>query len=284
MEVCTEPRAACGQKGRTLHASALVTNALQALIPCHELTVEYQPIVDGTGCLVRLEALARWGNAKSQLAADEFLPCLSRQGLMPSLTTLVLDRVCRQVVSWRLTTGQAPVIAVNVNASELKRVDFVGSVLQTLEHYQLPASALMFEVTEAERIDVALAAKPLSRLRSLGAAIALDDFGTGYASLAALGGLPLDEVKLDRSFITGIPGEPRSEGIVRNLVQLCAALEIDVVAEGVERREQLEWLLSIGVGRFQGFYFASPAPACHWTAQLGERMEQLVAASNIVDS
>jgi EAL domain-containing protein (putative c-di-GMP-specific phosphodiesterase class I) len=162
-------------------------------------------------------------------------------------------------------------MAVNLSVRDLEREDLSERVLQTVRRHGLPPAALQLEVTEsalAQREDAALA--QLHRLRDAGFVIAVDDFGTGYSSLGKLVDLPLDVLKIDRSFLSGCPGDSRRERVVRSIVMLAHGLKIEVVAEGVENQSQAAFLGALGVQGLQGYLFGRPQEAGHWRALLDE--------------
>ena len=218
----------------------------------------------------------RWQRPSGPVSVAEFLLLADHCGLMTRLTDLVLDNVCRQVVRWREAGAQAPCISVNLSAQDLDRCDLADALLRIVQRHRLQPTDVMFEITETElvtRIDSARA--QLQLLRAEGVEIAIDDFGTGFSSLAQLVALPVDALKIDRSFLLGLPGEAKREQVVQVIVNLANDLGMQVIAEGVERPEQLAWLACLGVNAYQGYLFHGPAPAEHWTSLLRNKRKRL---------
>lgn len=245
-----------------------------------ELRVEYQPKVQADGKLLGFEALVRWNSPQlGAISPAEFVPVAEQVGWITRITDLVLDEVCRQIARWRAAGLAELQVAVNLSARDLDRDDLLGTVVASLERHGLPPNALQLEVTEthfAERPERAV--QQLGELRRRGIKIAIDDFGTGYSSLAKLADLPIDVLKIDRSFLVGLPGNARRERIVRSIVTLGAGLQLGVVAEGVEQSAQLDFLHALGVNSFQGFLFHRAAPADHWTTLLSHKDARVLPA------
>jgi EAL domain-containing protein (putative c-di-GMP-specific phosphodiesterase class I) len=181
-------------------------------------------------------------------------------GLIDALGDWVLDQACKQAARWAATElGHNLVVSVNVSARALINPQFLHSVRQKLEQYSLDPSLLCLEITESvlmDDIDVAVSA--LKALKAIGVEIAVDDFGTGYSSLAHLRRFPVDVLKIDHSFVAGLGRNPEDAAIVRAVLALARTLELGVVAEGVERAEQLYELRSLGCERAQGHLFSVP--------------------------
>ena len=228
-----------------------------------ELTLVYQPIVNlQTGESTGHEALMRWNSADfGPVSPAQFIPVAEESGVIVELGRWALDRALCDVASWR-ALGSTHTINVNLSPRQLGDDRLPAELDRLLALHNVPASQLRLEVTETSLMhDKSRGVALLRRLRERGVKIVLDDFGTGYSSLACLQQLPLDGVKLDRSFISQITEDPRQVGIVRAMVTLAAEFEFDLVAEGVETTEQAQLLADIGVRRAQGFLFAKPQPA-----------------------
>jgi predicted signal transduction protein with EAL and GGDEF domain len=233
-----------------------------------ELELHYQPRVllpslelDG------VEALVRWRRRDGRLASPtEFLTAAERAGLLGALGDYVLEAAVAQAAAWRAGGWQDARVAVNVSARECLRPGYGGEVAAILKRAALPPWALELELREEAIAAAPEAIAALLALRELGVGIALDDFGRDSASLTAIERLPLTRVKIDRRLIADLEGSARSEALVQSIVRLCAALSLRVVAEGVERRGQLECLKRCGPLAVQGFYFARPMPATEFTA------------------
>ncbi len=260
-----------------LQQRAALAIALRRAIESGALHVEYQPQVGAAGSLLGFEGLVRWHLSGGPVSLAEFLPLADRCGLMTQLTDLVLDQVCRQLARWREAGARTPCVSVNLSAHDLDRSDLADAILRIVRRHRLRPTDVMFEVTETELITwIESAREQLQLLRAEGVKIAIDDFGTGFSSLAQLVALPVDALKIDRSFLFGVPGEAKREQVVRVIVNLANDLGMQVIAEGVEQPEQLAWLARLGVDAYQGYLFHGPAPAEHWTALLCERRDRLI--------
>jgi diguanylate cyclase (GGDEF)-like protein/PAS domain S-box-containing protein len=240
----------------------LFTELKQALLR-DELQLKYQPVVDlATGRLLGVEALCRWMHAeRGVINPDEFIPIAEAGGLIDSLDRWVLHRACRDAHAMR-AAGTLPddaYVAVNVSASKLARPDFESAVRAALAESNLPARALVLEVTESAVMnDPETARGVLESLRGLGVEVSLDDFGTGYSSLAYLRLLPFGTLKIDRSFVQNMTKDAGHQAIVTAVIDLANALGAKTIAEGVETAADLTLLRHLGCRAGQGFYW-SPA-------------------------
>jgi diguanylate cyclase (GGDEF)-like protein len=235
---------------------------LRHAIDAGELRLYYQPLVVVDDLRVRrVEALVRWEHPRlGLLLPREFIPVAEETGFIVDLGSWVLREACCQAVRWEhASPDQRSIsIAVNVSPRQLDHPDFEDTVWQIVEETGAEPKNLWFEITETAFMDPAPPVlEMLGRLRELGIHLAIDDFGTGYSSLAALHRLPVDAVKIDRSFVTSA-GEDGSDAIVRAIVALAASLSIDVIAEGIERPEQRDRLRALGCRYGQGFLFSRP--------------------------
>jgi diguanylate cyclase (GGDEF)-like protein len=235
---------------------------LSGALDRRELVLHYQPVVAMAAGSVRgVEALVRWQHPeRGLLAPDMFVPTAERTGLIVSIGAWVLHQACSDVVA--LTTEAQPLaLSVNLSARQLEDEDLVAMVRRALTDCGFEAHRLTLEVTEsAIMADVARAAYVLQELRELGAKIAIDDFGTGYSTLSALRHLPVDTLKIDKSFVADIAHDRASEDLVRRTLQLASDFCLHTVAEGVEGPEQLEALRRLGCRSAQGFFFSRPIP------------------------
>lgn len=228
------------------------------------LTLHYQPIVSVTDeCLQGFEALVRWNHPlRGMVPPDRFIPLAEETGLIVDLGKWVISEACRTLKTWQQTIdGTAKLtMSVNVSCRQFTKPGLVEHVTEVLAQYQLDPRCLKIEVTESVLMhDVNRAISELNRLRALGVQIAIDDFGTGYSSLAYLRSMPIDHLKIDRSFISGVEeGIKENDQIVRSIISLARSLGLGVIAEGVESREQLEWLRQLDCDRAQGFMFSRP--------------------------
>ena len=224
----------------------------------------YQPKVDlATGRIVGVEALVRWMDpARGLVAPSEFVPALETTGLIGEVGHKVMERAIADWCSWRDAGLAAPRIAVNVAAAQLHNDHFVPALRRALQAVPRDAGVLGIEITESILIaDVDRAVEVLAQVRALGVPVAIDDFGTGYSSLAYLATLPIDELKIDRSFVRKITANPAYEGIVRTCVSLARGLNLTVVAEGVETGAQAARLRLLHCDQAQGFFYSPPVPA-----------------------
>ncbi|HET9330111.1 MAG TPA: EAL domain-containing protein, partial [Steroidobacteraceae bacterium] len=209
-----------------------------------------------------MEALLRWRKPDGRIAtAQEFVHVAEKTGLIHELTDWILQSAAQAAAAWRAQGWPRASVAINVSPPQFFESDFVEHVARTLEATRLPASALELEITETVFQTGPAIIESLRRLRAIGVAIALDDFGIGYSSLTSLEQLPITRVKLDRLLIAGVDSNPRSGAIVRSIVALCHGLGLQVVAEGVERATQLEFLSHCGPIGVQGFLLAQPVEA-----------------------
>jgi len=237
--------------------------SLRRAVEGGELLLMYQPQVSlHTFESTEVEALLRWRRPDGRIAnAQEFIHVAEKTGLIHDLTDWILHTAAAAAAGWRAQGWQRAGVAINVSAPQFFERDFVEHVARTLEATQLPASALELEITETVFQTGPATIESLRRLRALGVAIALDDFGIGYSSLTSLEQLPITRVKLDRLLIAGIDTNARSGAIVRSIVTLCHGLGLQVVAEGVERPAQLEFLARCGPIGVQGFLLSHPVEA-----------------------
>jgi diguanylate cyclase (GGDEF)-like protein len=251
---------------RELSAQAEQRRLLQAelalAVERGQFEVVYQPIADlASGVSHASEALVRWRHPQRGLVApDDFLPAAQDAGLLAGIDRWVLGTAAAQLAHWRRTDpGYA--VSVNLSVAYLVSGRVVADVREVLRAYDLPGWALTCEVTETSLIaDLDAAATTLRELRDLGVRVALDDFGVGYSSLTYLRKLPVDTVKVDRSFIRELTHDPQAGVLVQAVLGLVRGLGLDCVAEGVEDESQVEQLLAMGCSRAQGYLFAEPQP------------------------
>jgi EAL domain-containing protein (putative c-di-GMP-specific phosphodiesterase class I) len=238
---------------------------LRAAIELGEFELYYQPYVDlESRTVVGLEALVRWHHpTRGLLLPAEFIPTAEETGLIVPLGRWIIARACAQAAVWRADAPDRPLsISVNLSPRQLHDPELLTLASQVLADSGLPPGVLTIEITENLLLgDAELAGRRLAELRALGVQVAVDDFGTGYSSLAYLRRYPVDVLKIDRSFVDPMTDGPRQAALVRSIVDLASALEVDTVAEGVERSEQASALSGLGCRVAQGFYFARPQPA-----------------------
>jgi diguanylate cyclase (GGDEF)-like protein len=237
---------------------------LRAAMELGELRVLYQPIVAlPSGRMEGVEALVRWDRGDRGLVSPaEFIPLAEETGLIVELGAWVLGEACRTVVGLDRDTGVALSLSVNLSARQLLEPGLEATVAAALSGSGLRAGRLTLEITESVLMaDTTATIARLASLRGLGVRVAIDDFGTGYSSLGYLRRLPLDAVKIDRSFIEDVTEGTRQAALVHAIVELCRTLELDTVAEGVETNEQAMRLTELGCELAQGFHFGRPMPA-----------------------
>jgi diguanylate cyclase (GGDEF)-like protein len=236
---------------------------LRQALERRELRLHYQPLLEmTTGEVVGFEALIRWQRNGALVPPAEFIPLAEQAGLIVPLTDWVVVEAMRQSAEWA-RVGHALRISVNVGAKAIGATSHLENVIaQAAAQHGVAASQLTVEVTETDVMtDPAQASRTLAGIKKLGVRVAVDDFGTGYSSLSYLNELPLDEVKIDRSFISRLVTDPQTSSIVRAAVDLSHALGLDAVAEGVEDEATLERLTLLGCDRAQGYFIAKPMPA-----------------------
>ena len=242
---------------------------LQGSIARGELVVYYQPIVDAKTCEIRtMEALVRWPHPTHGLIPpNEFIGLAEESGLIHKLGEFVMRRACKDVAMWPHHVKAA----VNVSVLQATQPNFPDIVATILAETGLAPGRLQVEITESILImDGTKALAMFHALHGLGVEIVLDDFGTGYSSLSYLNRFPFDEIKVDKSFVDDIMTHEGSAAIISATTMLARTFHVTTTAEGVETREQLEMLRAAGVDQIQGYLFARPAAADHWTGRFAE--------------
>ncbi|HTK34135.1 MAG TPA: bifunctional diguanylate cyclase/phosphodiesterase [Caulobacteraceae bacterium] len=240
---------------------------LRQAIARDQFLLHYQPVFDlAQGRAVGAEALLRWRHPELGLVSpDRFVPILEQSGLMEEVGLWVLNAACRQARAWE-DQGLADLkMSVNLSARQCHDPAFATVILRVVERHGLRPEALELELTETAAMEDADRTRALlGELRSMGMGVALDDFGAGYSSLSYLKNLPFSKLKIDREFVTSVDRQRNSRAICAALIELARGLEITVLAEGVETREEVETLRELGCTVFQGFYFARPMPAAEF--------------------
>jgi EAL domain-containing protein (putative c-di-GMP-specific phosphodiesterase class I) len=227
-----------------------------------QLRLHYQPIVSlATGEVEAYEALLRWQHPElGLLPPDDFIPLAEGSGLIVPIGRWVLREACVYAAKLGRGGGKPIEIAVNVSARQLQHPDFVSHVEEALARSQLPPEQLVLELTESVVIDTSDVDSRLETLRANGVKIALDDFGTGYGSLVYLQRLPIDIVKIDKSFTAGVDEDPAGKALLHAIVGFGTALGTRLVAEGIERQGQDDVVQELGVQNAQGFHYGRPKP------------------------
>ena len=232
-----------------------------------------------------LEALIRWESpTRGIVQPNDFIPLLEETGLIVQVGRWVLERACEQAVRWR-ADGHEIGIAVNVSARQLDSDAIMDDVREALEHAGLQPDALTLEITESTLMrDATETVRRLTEIKQLGVRVAIDNFGTGYSSLAHLRQFPVDALKIDRSFITGVSENLEGESLIRTLVQLGKALSIETIAEGIEQDSDLSLLREESCDGGQGFFFARPLDAAAAERFLRERAPRVALAADLEGS
>jgi len=245
---------------RTIREQSTVAQHLRAANFDDELSVVFQPIVDTRlGHVIGFEALARWVSpVLGEVRPDLFMPLAERHNMVSDLTLVLLRKTLAAAAGW----PEHLRVSFNLSPYELASTASIARLLDTLKASDFPARRLDFEITETAVLsDLEKAKASIDPLKALGAHVSLDDFGCGYSSLAYVRRLPIDRIKIDRSFVAEIETDPTSQKIVRTIVDLCRNMELDCVAEGVETPAQLHILQATGCFKAQGYFFSKPMPA-----------------------
>ncbi len=254
---------------------------LQAAAAAGQLVVHYQPIMSVVdGSCVAVEALVRWQHpTRGLLGPLEFISIAERTGAIIDIGAFVMRRACADAVEWNGNMGRL-VVHVNVSAVQLTDPGFLDLVRGCLADFAMAPLQLVLEITESMVLDSPAIRTALDRLVEVGAAIALDDFGTGYSALSTLRALPLDIVKLDKSFIAGGASHADDEAVVGAIVQMAGRLGLRIVAEGVERVDQQRFLEEVGADAAQGYLHLRPSPAPEFTEWLRQRVAHATQTGN----
>lgn len=230
-------------------------NLLRRALDHEELTVFFQPQIDtASGKLIGAEALVRWHSDElGDVSPVRFIPVAEESGLIVPLGEWVLRESCRQFVQWQRNGFALRHISVNLSVKQMERPGFIDTLAGILNETGMAADNLKLEITESVVMAVGDSFELLDTLRDLGVTLALDDFGTGYSSLSYLKLLPVQQLKIDRSFVQGIGQNDDDVAIIRTVMELANSLGFEVVAEGVETTEQAEFLREMGCQQLQGY-------------------------------
>jgi diguanylate cyclase (GGDEF)-like protein/PAS domain S-box-containing protein len=252
------------------HRRLDVEQGLRRSLERGEMQLHFQPVLSlQDGRLLSAEALLRWYRSDGvPVGPTQFVPIAEDSGLIETLGTFVLERACEQAAAWRRAGLSPPPISVNVSPRQLERGDFAGRLHQVLHATGMPADQLEIEVTETALRGGAASLGQLHTIRALGVRIAIDDFGTGYSSLWALKHLPLDRLKIDRSFVHDLPGDTSALAIVQTIVAMSRTLGLSTTAEGIETEAQLAALRRLGCEAGQGFLLGAPVAAARFAERL----------------
>ncbi|MGE0844704.1 MAG: putative bifunctional diguanylate cyclase/phosphodiesterase [Flavobacteriaceae bacterium] len=245
-----------------------------------ELSVVYQPIIDAhTGRIMAFEALARWHSpVLGTISPNVFIRSAEQAGMIGRLTSILLAKALRAAQSWPETIG----LSFNLSTFDLCSPDYMVRLVTGVERSGVPAKRITFEITESAVLqDFDRATDSLNLIRDMGATIALDDFGTGFSSLSHVQQLPVDRIKIDRTFTHKLTTDKATRDIVRTIVDLCRNLDLKCVVEGVETQEQLDLLKAMGCSLIQGFLFSRPVEEAETAALLRERNPQDMRELNV---
>ena len=259
----------------TIDARAALEGALRQALARNELRLHYQPQVDEVGRVTGAEALLRWPRADGSLVPPaRFIPLAEESGLILAIGEWVFKTACAQLKAWAADPAtRALDLAVNVSGRQFHQPDFVARISACIAECGIDPSRLKLELTESVVLDnVEDVIQRMRELKTLGLRFSLDDFGTGYSSLSYLKRLPLDQIKIDQSFVRDIGSDPNDAAIVRAILAMSRTLGLDVIAEGVETPEQRDFLRENGCAAFQGYLFGKPMPVESWSGILQPRL------------
>jgi len=234
---------------------------LRVAIANNEFEVYYQPKMDVPNNIVRgLEALVRWNHPKKgRISPNKFIPYAEKSDLIVSIDTIVMNSAMEQVKAWYKEGLNPGILSVNLAIKQLESDNFLQLVKDTLSNHDFKAEWLNFEVLEREIMNnPEQSVKKLKDISALGVSISIDDFGTGQSSFTYLKRFPLNELKIDKSFVDDVPFDEEDNAIVKTVIALADALSLNIIAEGVESKEQVEFLLDNGCSNMQGYYFCKP--------------------------
>lgn len=257
-------RSASGEPGSGL------AEALGVALEREQFVLEYQPQLElSSGRIVGAEALIRWRlPERGVVMPAEFIPLAERSGRIAEIGAWVIRTACMQSRSWRRAGIANLRVAVNVSAVQLSRGDIVDTVASALADAELEGSGLELEITEGVMIDPKRAVPVLERLQSLGVLVSIDDFGTGYSSFHYLRKMPINSIKIDRSFIQNLPDNAQDQAIVTAIVAMARRLGLRIIAEGVETADQVRFLRTLGCDEIQGYLVSPPISADRLTEML----------------
>jgi EAL domain-containing protein (putative c-di-GMP-specific phosphodiesterase class I) len=217
--------------------------------------------VHSNGSIHGVEALIRWNSSQHGFVSPaEFIPIAEESGLILEIGKWVLESACQQLKRWENDPmAHHLILAINISPNQFAREDFVDQITQAIDHHNINPDKLKLEITEGILVkDMRSAIEKMQLLKQKGLRISLDDFGTGYSSLTYLKHLPLNQLKIDRSFVMHVDADPADQAIAKTIVTLGETLGLNVIAEGVETKAQLETLVACGCHLFQGYYFSKP--------------------------
>ncbi|MDF1880955.1 bifunctional diguanylate cyclase/phosphodiesterase [Sulfurimonas sp. MAG313] len=260
--------------GKKVLSSVKMNTALLKAIENHEFIVMYQPQIEiSTGKIVGAEALVRWMHPEDGLIApNDFIPISEEKGHIIEIGKQVLEQACYDMKEWVTKGYGLKTMAVNLSVKQIRQKEFIEMVKDILVKTKLDSSYLEFEVTETIVMkEYEHTFHTLDTLRDLGITLSIDDFGTGYSSLSYLKKLPIDKIKIDKSFIDDISDDENDVAITKAIIAMSHSLGLNVLAEGVEEESQLKILKELKCEKYQGYYFSRPVPADEFEALLKEQ-------------
>jgi diguanylate cyclase (GGDEF)-like protein/PAS domain S-box-containing protein len=255
----------------TINARVTLEGELRKALERKEFQLYYQIQVDVSRHPVGAEALIRWVHPERGLVSPaEFIPLAEETGLIIPIGEWVIDTACEQLKAWQWNeTVNDLTIAVNVSAKQFRQAEFVAQIQEAVKRHAIIPKQLKLEITESLLLDnIEETISTMNDLRAIGVRLSLDDFGTGYSSLQYLKRLPLDQLKIDQSFVREITVDSNDKAIVRTIIAMAESLNLDVIAEGVETEEQLQLLIEMGCTNYQGYLFSKPLPMANFDALL----------------
>ena len=260
------------QMQENINARSAMENELHKALEKQQIHLYYQIQVDSHLRPLGAEALIRWIHPERGLVSPaQFIPLAEETGLILPIGQWVLETACAQIKAWQQNEhSRALVLAVNVSAKQFRQADFVSQIQAALQRHAINPGLLKLELTESSLLDnIEDTIATMNKLHEVGVQFSLDDFGTGYSSLQYLKRLPLDQLKIDQSFVRDIAADSSDKAIVQTIIAMAHGLHLDVIAEGVETAEQQQSLLDMGCTHFQGYLFSKPVPI--------EQFEELLA-------
>ncbi|ENY8917556.1 TPA: putative bifunctional diguanylate cyclase/phosphodiesterase [Clostridioides difficile] len=247
-----------------LSEESMILDDIKIALVKNQFEVYYQPkfsLVNGE--MIGSEALIRWNHPEHGFISPAvFIPIAEKSKLILKIGRFVFERVCTDLSEWKKQGKNIVPVSVNLSRVELYQPDIVKFINKTIQMYNLSSDFIEIEITETVAInELNILKNVLNELRKHGFSISMDDFGTGYSSISCLRDMPIDILKLDKSFLGGIEHDERSRNIAKSIVSLAKSLDLVVIIEGVESKEQAELMKQFGCDLVQGFYFARPMPA-----------------------
>jgi EAL domain-containing protein (putative c-di-GMP-specific phosphodiesterase class I) len=264
--------------GEKLRMQYLLSQAISK----DELVLHYQPKIDAlSGKITGAEALVRWNSKELGFTSPaDFIPLAEGTGLIVQIGEWVLETACTQLKEWSEEVSDNFSMAINFSPRQFADTQLIEKIVDVAKKSGVSMSQLELEITEgALMYDPFKATEALHRLRNFGAKVSIDDFGTGYSSLSYLKRLPIDALKIDKSFISGLPGDGADRAIVSAVIAMAKELDLRVTAEGVETPEQLDTLRKLGCVELQGYLFSRPLPAADFSAMLSKHDVKIVLPS-----